>query len=108
MRDVKRAITDAWNLGDFTGPRRPIGRVTVQRGNIALYDLGYNTYASLPFGAGAVHAPGANNASHVRLGGTRNNSLILAITLPGGAVFNDQSTGGPELIGSFTASSTSR
>lgn len=50
MRDVKQAIKDAWAIGDFTGDRRPIGRVTIQQGKLKLHDVGYNVYATVPFG----------------------------------------------------------
>ncbi len=51
MRDVKPALTAAWRAGTFIGDQRPIARVTVQQGNVSLYDSGNNLYASLPFGA---------------------------------------------------------
>jgi hypothetical protein len=53
MREVSTATTAVWLSGNFVGNRRAMARVTLQHPNMDLYDLGYNVYAALLFGAHA-------------------------------------------------------
>ncbi len=50
MRNTPLGFDELWNSGDFTGPNKPMARVTVGHTDVVLTDLTYNLYASIIFG----------------------------------------------------------
>ena len=48
MRDVPNAMVNTWLAGDYTGPRRPMCRVTVQQASTRLYNHSFPIMAATP------------------------------------------------------------